>query len=177
MKKEKCELSGVLIFTPELYKDNRGYFFESFCEKKYNLPKFVQENESCSKKGVLRGLHFQKKPYEQGKLVRVIRGAIFDVCVDLRKDSKTFGKHFSLILSGENKKQIYLPTGFAHGFLALEDNTILNYKCTKYYNKRNESGIIWNDKSLNIKWPIKNPLISKKDSENKSFMDICGAKK
>ncbi|MDD3985736.1 MAG: dTDP-4-dehydrorhamnose 3,5-epimerase [Methanobacterium sp.] len=172
MKKEKCELNGVLIFTPEVYKDERGYFFESFSEKKYKLPKFVQENESCSKKGVLRGLHFQLGKYSQGKLIRVIKGKIFDVIIDLRKNSKTFGKHFSIILSDENKKQLYIPSGFAHGFLSLENNTIMNYKCTKYYNKKSESGIIWNDKTLNIKWYIKNPILSVKDFQNKSFKEL-----
>jgi len=172
MKKETCELKGVLIFTPEVYKDKRGYFFESFCEKKYKLPKFIQENESFSKKWVLRGLHFQKKPYEQAKIIRVIKGKIFDVIVDIRKNSKTFGKHFSLIVSEDNKKQIYIPEGFAHGFLALKNNTIISYKCTKYYNKKHESGIIWNDKTLNINWHVKNPILSDKDLQNKSFKEL-----
>ena len=124
---------------------------------------FVQDNESMSGKGVLRGLHFQRPPFAQGKLVRVVRGSVLDVAVDLRKNSKTYGKWESSVLSADNKLMMWIPEGFAHGFLVLEDNTIFQYKCTNYYNKESESGIIWNDPDLKINWGIENPVVSEKD--------------
>ena len=134
--------------------------------------KFVQDNESKSSKGVLRGLHFQNPPYSQGKLIRVIKGEVLDVAVDLRKNSPTYGQHYKIILSEENKPMFYIPEGFAHGFLTLKDDTVFSYKCTNFYNKQSEGGIMWNDSVLNIDWNIKNPLISQKDKTNISFMDF-----
>ena len=145
---EKTSINDLLIITPNIFKDDRGYFFESYnIEKLSKLIKtdFVQDNESLSQKNVLRGLHFQNPPFAQAKLIRVVKGSILDVAVDLRKTSPTFGRHFKHILSGENKQQLYIPEGFAHGFLCLEDNTILNYKCSNYYNPESENSIIWND--------------------------------
>ncbi len=166
---------GLFIIQPKCFQDERGYFFESYNEndfKKNGLDvKFVQDNQSLSHKGVLRGLHFQNPPYAQGKLVRVIKGAVLDVVVDIRKKSKTFGKHFSLELNEQNKTMLYIPEGFAHGFLTLEDNTIFFYKCTNFYNKASENCILWNDKYLNINWGISNPLISEKDSLAKPFSE------
>lgn len=139
-----------------MWQDNRGYFYESYNSKFLTdagiNAGFVQDNQSFSQKGALRGLHAQKDPFAQGKLVRVIQGSVLDVAVDLRKDSKTFGQHFSLVLSGENHKQLWIPPGFVHGFLTLEDETIFTYKVTNYYDKNSEIGIIWNDPELNIDW-------------------------
>ena len=169
---EKTSINDLLIITPNIFKDDRGYFFESYnIEKLSKLIKtdFVQDNESLSQKNVLRGLHFQNPPFAQAKLIRVVKGSILDVAVDLRKKSATFGRHFKHILSGENKQQLYIPEGFAHGFLCLEDNTILNYKCSNYYNPESENSIIWNDKELNIDWGILNPILAEKDKLAKKF--------
>jgi dTDP-4-dehydrorhamnose 3,5-epimerase len=141
---------------------------ESFNQKRFNALtgleiNFVQDNESMSIKGVVRGLHFQNQPYAQGKLVRVVAGSVKDVAVDIRPESPTFGKHYAAILSSENKRQLYIPPGFAHGFAVLEDRTIFSYKCTNYYNKESEGCLKWNDSTLNIEWGIDNPLISDKD--------------
>ena len=158
---------GLVLIDPLVFTDNRGYFFESYNEelfKKAGIPdKFMQDNESVSSKGVLRGLHFQNPPYEQGKLVRVVSGAVLDVAVDIRKSSPAYGKHFVIELSAANKKMLWIPPGFAHGFVALDDNTLFLYKCTNLYNKASESGIIWNDKTLNINWGFENPKVSEKD--------------
>ncbi len=174
MKIEETFIKDVLILTPTLHKDTRGYFLESYNKIKLDqiiAVQFVQDNESCSQKGVLRGLHFQKPPYAQGKLIRVISGSVLDVVVDLRKDSLTYGKHFKMILSGTTKQQLYVPVGFAHGFLVLENDTIFNYKCTNYYHKESEVSIDWNDKNLNIDWNIEKPIISEKDKHGLSFTD------
>lgn len=160
-------LKGLLIIKPDVFEDERGYFFESFNHEKFlklglDLH-FVQDNESKSKKGVLRGLHFQAPPFEQGKLVRVMRGSVLDVAVDIRRDSPTYGRWESIILSGQNKWMYWIPAGFAHGFVTLEDDTIFFYKCTNVYNKASEGSILWHDADLNINWGIENPVISEKD--------------
>ncbi len=176
MKVVTTRITDLLIIEPDVYTDERGYFFESF--QKINFRKlgidadFVQDNESMSVKGVLRGLHFQVPPFAQGKLVRVVNGSALDVAVDLRKNSKTYGKWESVVLSAENKLMLWIPAGFAHGFLSLEDQTIFQYKCTNYYNKESEKGIIWNDPDLNIDWGIEKPLVSGKDLQGLHFKDI-----
>lgn len=167
---EETSLKGCYVLKPEVFEDRRGYFLESFNQKTFidetglNV-KFVQDNESQSSKGVLRGLHFQKAQHAQAKLVRVIKGSVLDVAVDLRHNSETFGQYFSIILSGKNKKQLFVPRGFAHGFLVLENQTLFSYKCDNYYNKSSEGGIIYNDQDLNIDWPLpkKDLIISDKD--------------
>ena len=173
MKIEKTELEGVFIITPKVFGDDRGYFFEPFNKKKFteNIGSFnfVQDNQSLSSKGVLRGLHFQNPPFEQGKLVRVIRGSVLDVIVDIRKSSHTYGKHFKIILSESNFKMLWIPPGFAHGFETLEDNTIFAYKVTNEYNKESEDCILWNDSTLKIEWETENPLVSDKDRIAKKF--------
>lgn len=169
-------IEGLKIITPDVFKDNRGYFYESYNQQHFFdaglTMKFVQDNESQSSKGVLRGLHFQNPPYAQGKLVRVIKGEVLDVAVDLRKNSSTYGQHYKIILNEGNKLMFYIPEGFAHGFLTLQDDTIFSYKCTNFYDKQSESGIIWNDKTLNIDWNIENPIISEKDKNNILFKDF-----
>ena len=172
MKVIETTLSDCLVLEPSLFNDKRGYFFESFNSKQFNEltgfnVNFVQDNESFSTKGVLRGLHFQKGEYAQAKLVRVINGKVLDVAVDLRKNSTTFGKWFSVELSGENKRQLFVPRGFAHGFVVLSEFAIFNYKCDNFYNKASESGIIFNDSALNIDWQLNTNeiLVSEKDLE------------
>ncbi|GAB2642861.1 dTDP-4-dehydrorhamnose 3,5-epimerase [Emticicia sediminis] len=159
-------LADVLIIEPNIFKDERGYFFESFNAetwKKLKLPhSFVQDNQSFSTKGVLRGLHFQTGEHAQGKLVRVITGRVLDIAVDIRPDSPTFGKYEFFELDATSNRMVYIPVGFAHGFLALEDS-IFSYKCTAGYNKAAEAGIIWNDPTLQIEWPVSNPNVSEKD--------------
>ncbi|MCX8081149.1 MAG: dTDP-4-dehydrorhamnose 3,5-epimerase [Bacteroidia bacterium] len=173
MKTETCPLEGLIIIQPQVFHDSRGYFFESFNKKKLesilNGVEFVQDNQSFSCKNVLRGLHFQHPPYAQGKLVRVVRGAVLDVAVDLRKKSPTYGQHFCIFLSEKNQTMFYIPPGFAHGFLTLEDNTIFLYKCTNYYEKSSEDCIVWNDPTLNIPWNVENPIVSEKDQQGKLF--------
>ena len=170
------DFEGLFVIQPKCFEDARGYFFESYNEnefKKNGLDvKFVQDNQSLSQKGVLRGMHFQNPPFAQGKLVRVIKGAVLDVVIDIRKKSKTSGKHFSIELNEQNKTMLYIPEGFAHGFLTLENNTIFFYKCTNFYNKASEDCILWNDPALNINWGISNPLVSEKDSLAKPFSEI-----
>ncbi len=149
-------IRDLLIFEPKVWKDNRGYFYESFSQRTFeqagiNLS-FVQDNQSVSQKGTLRGLHAQANPFAQGKLVRVIQGSVLDVAVDIRKNSATYGQHFTIELSGENHRQLWVPPGFLHGFLTLEDDTIFTYKVTNYYDKASEIGVIWNDPTLNIDW-------------------------
>lgn len=152
----KTYIDGLYVIEPVFFKDNRGYFMETFSAKEFNEAglniDFVQDNQSMSKKGVLRGLHFQYK-HQQDKLVRVVKGKVFDVAVDLRKGSKTYGKWYGIELSDENKKQLFIPKGFAHGFLALSDEVIFVYKCSDFYYPEYSSGIIWNDPDINIKWP------------------------
>ncbi|MCC0729906.1 dTDP-4-dehydrorhamnose 3,5-epimerase [Clostridioides sp. ZZV14-6009] len=174
----KTKIEGLYIVEPNAFYDDRGYFFESYNKKnfmEFGLDMcFVQDNESSSRKGVLRGMHFQNK-YPQGKLVRVTEGEVFDVAVDLRKDSQTFGKWEGAILSDKNKKQFYIPEGFAHGFLVLSEKAVFNYKCTNYYYPEFESGFIWNDKQIAIEWPlerIEETFLSTKDKTLKEFKDI-----
>ena len=174
MKITKTNIEGLTIFEPQIFEDDRGSFFESWNEnifKKYlkNI-KFVKKNQSVSKKNCLRGLHFQDPPYAHGKLVRVIKGSVLDVAVDLRKKSKTYGQHEKVILSATNNKIFWIPEGFAHGFISLEEDTIFSYKCTNFYNKESERTILWNDSKLNIDWSIKSkPFISEKDLIGESF--------
>lgn len=172
----KTSIEGLLIIKPDVFKDERGYFFESYNKERFAkeglMMNFVQDNESKSSKGVLRGLHFQKPPYSQGKLVRVIKGSVMDVAVDLRKDSPTYGKWESVVLTEENKLQFWIPEGFAHGFVTLEDNTIFNYKCTNVYNKESEGSILWNDPDINVEWNIENPILSEKDKLSPLFKDF-----
>ena len=172
----RTEIPDVIICEPRLFQDGRGYFFESFNQLKFEefLNKkinFCQDNESKSSYGVLRGIHFQKPPYAQAKLVRVIKGKVLDVVVDLRKNSKTFGKTFSIELSEENKKQLFIPRGFGHGFVVLEDDTIFTYKVDNMYDSDSESGVMYNDFTLNIDWkvPIKDLIISDKDKKNNTL--------
>ena len=175
MKIEKTFIKDLLIITPTVFTDERGYFFESYNKKdleNYVNEEFVQDNESLSQKGVLRGLHFQDPPYTQAKLIRVFAGSVLDVSVDLRKSSPTYGQHFKCILSADNKVQLYVPKGFAHGFVVLEENTIFCYKCSDYYNKDSERAILWNDDTLNIDWQIKNPIISEKDKSAENFANF-----
>ena len=174
MKVINCRIDGLIIIEPKVFGDSRGFFLESYQRKRYeNIGislEFVQDNHSCSEKGVLRGLHFQiAKP--QGKLVRVTRGEVFDVAVDLRKDSPTFGEWESVILNQENKRQFYVPPGFAHGFQVMSDSADFEYKCTDYYDSSDEGAVLWNDPSLGIKWPLENPKLSKKDSEALTLLE------
>jgi dTDP-4-dehydrorhamnose 3,5-epimerase len=149
-------ISDLMVIEPKVWKDNRGYFYESYNSNLFSQAgietHFVQDNQSFSQKGALRGLHAQRAPFAQGKLVRVIQGSVLDVAVDIRIDSETFGQHFSIVLSGNNHKQLWVPPGFLHGFLTLEDDTIFTYKVTNYYDKASEIGVIWNDPKLNINW-------------------------
>lgn len=168
----ETHLQGCFIIEPKVFEDQRGYFFESFNQNRFNeltgtQVNFVQDNESASTKGVLRGLHYQTGDFAQAKLVRVIEGRVLDVVVDLRMNSKTFGEQFLIELSESNKKQLFVPRGFAHGFIVLSDTTIFSYKCDNYYNKASEGGIIYNDKTLNIDWqlPEDELIISEKDLE------------
>ena len=163
-------LEDCFIVTPNAFEDKRGFFSETFNKKTFEKVAgvsidFVQDNQSSSRKGVVRGLHFQKGIMAQAKLVRSIYGEILDVVVDLRKDSKTFGKTFSILLTSENRKQLFVPRGFAHGFIVLKDHTIFAYKCDNYYNKASESGIIYNDPAINIDWilPESEFILSEKD--------------
>lgn len=166
-------IEGLIIIKPRVSNDERGYFYESYNKnifKKNGLElDFIQDNQSLSHSGVLRGLLFQAPPFQQGKLVSVIQGSVIDVAVDIRTNSPTYGQYHSIMLSGDNKTQFWIPPGFAHGFVTLEDNTIFSYKCTGPYSKESEGAILWNDPSLNIAWEIEKPLVSKKDQEAQLF--------
>jgi dTDP-4-dehydrorhamnose 3,5-epimerase len=171
MKVTETFLKGCFVVEPKIFGDKRGSFFEAFNQDNFEKAicskiNFVQDNQSFSQKGVLRGLHMQKGAFAQAKLVRVIKGKVLDVAVDFRKDSTTYGKHFSIELSEENNKQLFVPRGFLHGFITLENNTIFSYKCDNYYNKESEDGIIYNDISLNINWKLSENdiILSDKDS-------------
>lgn len=176
MKIEKTHIEGCFVIKPNIYNDQRGYFFESFNKEIFEKGTgisvdFVQDNESKSSRGVLRGLHFQKGGHAQAKLVRVIKGSVLDVCVDIRKTSKTFGQYFSIILNDKEKNQLFIPKGIAHGFLVLEDDTIFSYKCDNFYHKPSEEGIVYNDKFLNIDWGLseKELILSEKDKQLPTF--------
>lgn len=169
-------IEGLVVIEPRVFGDERGYFFESynaatFHKNGLNMV-FVQDNQSMSHKGALRGLHFQAPPFAQGKLVRVIAGAVLDVVVDIRKQSPTYGKQFSIELTGENNKMLWIPEGFAHGFATLADDTIFSYKCTQVYDKLSEGGVLWNDADLNIDWSVTHPILSEKDKLNPSFKEL-----
>lgn len=170
------EIPDVLIIKPQVFTDERGYFFESYNKQKFMNAgidaNFVQDNESKSMKGVLRGLHFQKPPFAQGKLVRVMRGAVLDVAVDLRHGSPWYGRWAAIELTEHNKWMYWIPPGFAHGFLTLEDNTVFFYKCTNIYNKESEGSVRWNDPNLNIDWGNADPVLSAKDVVAPLFKDL-----
>ena len=176
MKVSHSKLKGCVIIEPRVFGDERGFFLETFQTLRYQQEAgidlaFVQDNHSRSARGVLRGLHFQKtKP--QGKLVRVVRGKVFDVAVDIRNGSTTFGQWESIILSEDNKKQFWVPPGFAHGFVVLSDTADFEYKCTDYYDPSDEDSILWNDPDLDIPWPITNPVLSTKDQSAKRLVDL-----
>jgi len=176
MKIIPTKIEGLLLIQPDIFPDSRGYFFESYQKEKFLKSgidaDFVQDNESLSQKNVLRGLHFQRPPFAQGKLVRVVTGSVLDMAVDIRKSSPTYGQWVKAELSAANKLMMWIPEGFAHGFLVLEDNTIFQYKCTNYYNRESEAGIIWNDPVLAIDWGITNPLVSEKDLKGVRFMEL-----
>ena len=174
MKIVKTKFPGLIIYPRASYNDSRGYFRELFLEKTLNK-KFIFDYISLSKKNVIRGLHLQTKN-PQGKLITVLNGKIFDIALDCRKKSKTFGKYFKIILSDKKNISLYIPEGFAHGFCSLTNNSTLHYKCTNYRNPNSETGIIWNDKKLNIKWPIKKPILSSKDKINQEFNKFIGSK-
>ena len=168
---------GLLIFDPRIFEDERGYFFESYNQKIFEAAsidlQFVQDNQSKSSYGVIRGLHYQLPPYPQSKLVRVLKGEILDLALDIRKGSPTFGKHFRIRLSSENRKQLFIPKGFAHGFSVLSEYAEVFYKCDSFYNKESEAGIAYNDPALNIDWeiPAQQAIISEKDQTNPRFAD------
>lgn len=173
MKIIETHIPGLVEIDPTVFGDARGYFYESYNKQAFHqagiTAEFVQDNQSLSSKGVLRGLHFQNPPFSQGKLVRVINGSVLDVALDIRVGSPTYGKHHKVLLSGENKKMFWVPPGFAHGFLTLEDDTVFAYKCTNLYNKESEGSVFWNDPELKIDWNIENPSISEKDKVAPGF--------
>ena len=172
----KTKIPDLYIIKPSVFTDKRGYFFESYNKQAFLRngidQNFVQDNESKSAKGVLRGLHFQKPPFAQGKLVRVMHGAVLDVAVDLRSGSPTYGQWAAVELNHDNKWMYWIPPGFAHGFVTLEDDTVFFYKCTNVYNKDSEGSILWNDPDLNIDWKVDNPTLSEKDLVSPLFKDF-----
>lgn len=174
-KFNKTDIEGVVIIEPTVYGDNRGYFMETYNKNEFMengiAEEFVQDNESYSAKGVLRGLHFQKQ-FPQGKLVRVVEGAVYDVAVDLRKGSKTYGKYVGVELSAENKKQFFIPKGFAHGFCVLSETAKFVYKCTDVYHPNDEGGVAWDDPDIGIIWPVENPILSEKDKVHPRLKEL-----
>lgn len=176
MEIRETKLSGLIILEPKVFGDERGSFMETYNRETFARlgldMTFVQDNESVSTKGVLRGIHFQRPPFAQGKLVRVVSGRALDYAVDLRRNSPTYGQYACVELSGRNKRMMYLPEGFAHAFLSLEDDTVFNYKCTNFYNKQSEDGLLWSDKDLGIEWPVDNPILSEKDLRLGLFKDF-----
>lgn len=183
MRVIETKIKGLLILEPTKFEDERGWFMESFNQKVFErvlsdrslaIPNFVQDNHSLSHKGVLRGLHYQIEPYAQAKLVRVVQGRVWDVAVDMRKNSETFGQWVGLELDAEHNKQFWIPAGFAHGFVALEDNTQFLYKTTHYYAREYERTILWNDPTLNIDWPVikADIIINPKDAQASNFLDL-----
>ena len=177
MVEEKMKIQGLKIIENPSFEDDRGYFMEFYNQKTYQnlLNKdnyFVQDNISSSKKNVIRGLHFQAPPFDQGKLVQVLQGKALDVVVDIRRKSPTFGEHYKIELSSENKIQFWIPSGFAHGFVSLEDDTLFSYKCTQFYSKDHERALLWRDETLNIDWGTQNPIVSEKDQEAPNFINF-----
>ena len=178
MKAIKTKIEGLIILEPTVHGDNRGYFMEAFSDKVFRSlvgdVDFVQENESKSKYGVVRGLHFQEEPFAQAKLVRAVSGVIWDIAVDIRKGSPTFGKYVAIELSEDNKKQLFIPRGFAHGFSVLSEEAIFQYKCDNYYNPESEDAILWNDAELDIDWriPEQDVIVSDKDKKNNPFSSL-----
>lgn len=175
---KEFEIEGLRLFEPRIFHDDRGFFYESYNEEKYGEfigteIRFVQDNISTSKKGVLRGLHFQAPPFAQGKLVSVIKGKVLDVAVDIRKGSPTYGKHQVIELSAENKLQFWIPPGFAHGFLSLEEDTVFSYKCSNYYSPAHERTLLWSDADLGIEWGILEPIVSEKDKIGEVFLNFA----
>lgn len=177
MKVIKTDIEGVVIIEPRIFEDERGYFFEAFSEREFAEQvcdcKFVQDNESRSSYGVVRGLHFQQSPHAQSKLVRVIKGRVLDVAVDIRQGSPTFGKHIAVELSDENHRQVFIPRGFAHGYAVLSDEAIFTYKCDNYYAPKSEGAIAWNDSTLAIDWqiPAEDVILSEKDKKHPAFAE------
>jgi dTDP-4-dehydrorhamnose 3,5-epimerase len=173
---EKTAIEGLLIITPDIFTDARGAFYESYNQQKWTeagIPDvFVQDNQSSSRKGVVRGLHFQKPPFAQAKLVRVLQGSALDVAVDIRRNSPTYRQHVSVLLSADNCKQFFLPCGFAHGFIALEEHTLFAYKCSQFYHKEAEVAILYNDPLLQIDWGCDYPTVSEKDLQGVEFKDF-----
>ena len=177
MKAIKTKIKDLLILEPDVFGDDRGYFFESFNNDLFNTlagkeVNFVQDNQSMSGANIVSGLHFQNPPFAQGKLVRVIKGEVVDVAVDIRMDSPTYGEHVSVRLSEENKLMFWIPPGFAHGFSSLKEGTIFSYKCTNYYNKESEGSLAWDDTDLGINWEVENPIISEKDKNSVAFNEL-----
>ncbi len=172
----KTNIDGLLIIKPDVFGDDRGYFFETYSKRKYAEygieEDFVQDNISKSLKGTIRGLHYQVGDKAQGKLCHVIKGKVLDVAVDIRFDSPTFGQYFSIELTGEDKTQLWIPPGFAHGFYVLSDEVLFVYKCTNYYSKPDDRAILYNDPQLNIDWKVENPIVSEKDLNAKHFNEI-----
>ena len=171
MEITKTNIEGVVIIEPRIFADDRGYFFEAFSEREFTEKvcdcRFVQDNEAKSSYGVVRGLHFQRPPHAQSKLVRVVKGCILDVVVDIRRTSPTFGKHIAVELSDENHRQLFIPHGFAHGYAVLSDEAIVEYKCDDFYHPEDEGGILWNDPDLSVEWPdVGEVILSEKDKKN-----------
>ncbi len=167
MDVERTDIEGVLVITPQAYLDDRGLFFEAYVEERYaqlGIPRFVQDNESLSRRGVLRGMHLQLPPFAQGKLVRALVGEILDVAVDVRAGSRTFGRHVAVVLSHENRKQLWIPPGFAHGFVVRSDQALVLYRCTKEYRKELERSVLWSDPALAIGWGVEKPILSDRDA-------------
>lgn len=178
MKMTRTDIEGLIVIEPRVFGDSRGYFFESFSqrefEKEVGQVRFVQDNESKSSYGVVRGLHFQKPPHTQSKLVRVVKGRVLDVAVDLRRDSKTYGKYFSVELTEDNHLQLFIPKGFAHGFAVLSDEAVFQYKCDEFYAPESEGAIAWNDPDIGVDWQIPEDkvILSEKDKKHPSFKDL-----
>ncbi len=176
----RTEIEGVLVIEPQVFGDERGYFFESYNEERFRVEtgldiRFVQDNESRSRKGVLRGLHFQREPYAQAKLVRVVQGRVLDVAVDIRPKSSTYGKYVATELSAENRCQMFIPKGFAHGYVVLEEATVFQYKCDEYYHPEAEGGIAWNDPEIGIDWGVAESeiILSERDKQRPLLSELC----
>ena len=178
MEVVKTAIEGLVIIEPRIFNDDRGYFYESFSQRTFEEEvcntSFVQDNQSKSSYGVLRGLHFQKPPFAQSKLVRVVKGAVLDVAVDIRKGSPTYGKHVAVELTEDNHRQLFVPRGFAHGFVVLSEDVIFQYKCDNFYSKESEGALMFNDTDLNINWviPADKAILSDKDKQNQLFKDF-----